>query len=224
MSTATIIVNASVRGLFRMLCRMDVADLQRLPRRGPAILAMNHINFLEVPLMAAFMASPRLAALSKKENLANPFFGYFARLWKAIPIDRDGVDTDSFKRCLDWIGSGGVLGLAPEGTRSRTGVLQQGKAGVAIMALRAGAPVWPVAHWGAEQFWPRLKSMRRTSIHLRVGNPFMIEPVGTMTRATRQEIADEIMEAIARLMPEAYRGPYTSTANRPPRHLRPWPL
>jgi 1-acyl-sn-glycerol-3-phosphate acyltransferase len=216
----TAIVNVVLRALFHLLCRLDVSELRRLPRRGPALLVMNHINFLEAPLVAVFAASPRLAALSKKENLNNPFYGYFAGLWNAIPIDRGGVDTESFKRCLDWIANDGILGLAPEGTRSRDGVLIQGKAGVAVLAQRAGVPIWPVAHFGTEDFWKNLKSFKRCSISFRVGQPYMIEPAASMTKSIRQEVADEIMASIARLMPDKYRGPYTNSAFNEPRHLR----
>jgi 1-acyl-sn-glycerol-3-phosphate acyltransferase len=185
-------------------------------------MVMNHINFLEAPLVAAFVASPKLAALSKKENLSNPFYGYFAGLWNAIPIDRGGVDTESFNRCLQWIGDDGMLGLAPEGTRSKDGVLRQGKAGVAVLAQRAGVPVWPVAHFGTENFWKNLNTFKRTPITFRVGQPYLIEPAGSMTKTIRQEVADEIMASIARLMPESYRGPYAPSAFNEPRHLKPF--
>lgn len=216
------ITNAIIRGLLRAVCRLDIGDLRRLPSCGPAILVINHINFLEAPLLASFVSSPRLAALSKKENLSNPGYRYFASIWNAIPIDRDGVDTESFKRCLDWVAGGGILGLAPEGTRSMNGVLQQGKAGVAMLAQRAGVPIWPIAHWGAEDFWENLKAFRRTPLHLRVGSPYLIAPAGSMTRTVRQEIADEIMCSIAALMPERYRGSYAETAGEAPKHLRPY--
>ena len=101
------------------------------------------------------------------------------------------------------------------------GILQQGKAGIAVLAQRAGVPLWPLAHWGAEDFWKNLKACRRTPIHLRVGTPYMIEPAGPMTRTTRQEVADEIMASIAALMPEKYHGHYSGTAGNTPRHLRP---
>jgi 1-acyl-sn-glycerol-3-phosphate acyltransferase len=217
-----VLVNALIRGIFRLLCRMDIGAMKAIPRAGPALIVMNHISFLEAPLIACFAASPSLAALSKKENLSSPLYWYFARLWNAIPIDRGGVDTESFKRCLAWIDKGGVLGLAPEGTRSRDGVLQRGKAGVAMLAQKAGVPVWPVAHWGAENFSSMLKRFRRPAIHVRVGAPYMIEPAGSMTKTVRQEVADDIMASIAALMPPAYRGPYGDSAERQARHLKPW--
>jgi len=218
------ITNAVIRGLFRILCKLDIEDTKKLPAEGPALLVMNHINFLEAPFFATFLAHTKLAALSKKENLSSPAYRYFASIWHAIPIDRTGVDTESFNRCLAWVGDRGILGLAPEGTRSKTGILQQGKAGVAMLAQKAGVPVYPMAHWGAENFWSNLKSFKRSPFHLRVGAPYMIEPAGSMTRTVRQEVADEIMNSIAVMMPEQYRGVYAGTAGSQPRHLKPCPV
>ena len=213
------VVNALIRGLFRIACRLDISDMGRIPRTGAAILVVNHINFLEVPLMATFLAPRKLAALSKKENLKNRAYSYFTDIWNAIPIDRGNVDTESFRRCLEWVAEGGQLALAPEGSRSRTGVLNQGKAGAAVLAQRAGVPVWPMAHWGGEKFWANVKAFKRTPVTVRVGRPFMIKPQGSMTKTVRQEIADEIMAQIAALMPEAYRGPYGNGLGTPPKHL-----
>ena len=215
------ITNAAIRGLFRILCKLDIEDIGKIPVEGPALLVMNHINFLEAPFFATFLAHTKLAALSKKENLASPAYRYFTSIWHAIPIDRTGVDTESFNRCLAWVGDKGLLGLAPEGTRSKTGILQQGKAGVAMLAQKAGVPVYPMAHWGAEDFWRNLKSFKRSPFHLRVGAPYLIEPVGSMTKTVRQEVADEIMQSIAAMMPEQYRGVYAGTVGAQPRHLKP---
>jgi 1-acyl-sn-glycerol-3-phosphate acyltransferase len=101
-------------------------------------------------------------------------------------------------------------------------VLRQGKAGVAVLAQRAGVPVWPVAHFGTENFWKNLNTFKRTPITFRVGQPYLIEPAGSMTKTIRQEVADEIMASIARLMPESYRGPYAPSAFNEPRHLKPF--
>jgi 1-acyl-sn-glycerol-3-phosphate acyltransferase len=215
------VTNAAIRGLIRILCRLDIAELEKLPRKGPALIVMNHINFLEAPVLATFLDRSKLAALTKKENVSSKAYGYLASIWNAIPIDREGVDTESFKRCLSWVAGDGILGLAPEGTRSKTGILQRGKAGVAMLAQKAGVPVYPIAHWGAEGFWRNLKAFRRSPFHLRVGAPYMIVPAGSMTKTGRQEIADEIMNSIAIMMPEQYRGVYAETAGSPARHLQP---
>lgn len=217
-------VNWFIRLVFTITCRLDVREFDKIPATGPGIIVMNHINFLEAPLLAVFLFPRRLAALTKKENLSIPGYGYLGRLWNAIPIDRGNVDTEAFKSCLRWIHQNGILGLAPEGTRSRTGVLGRGKAGVAMLAQRAGVPIWPVAHWGGESFWSNLKSFKRTPVSVRVGLPYVIEPAGSVTKTVRQEIADEIMESIAVLMPIRYRGLYADSCLRLPRHLKHVPV
>ncbi|GAB1484825.1 lysophospholipid acyltransferase family protein [Treponema sp.] len=214
------LANFIVRFLVRKVCTLKIDEMRLIPARGPAILAMNHINFLEAPLFGAFLFPRPLAALSKKENVSHPIISYFARIWNAIPVDRGGAASEALRASDTWLAKGGLLGLAPEGTRSRTGVLGQGKAGIAIIAHRAGVPVWPIGQWGSESLWSNLKKFKRTPVRLRVGRPFMIEPVGGMTRSTRQEVADEIMGRIAILMPERYRGPYAVSCHKEPKHLR----
>jgi 1-acyl-sn-glycerol-3-phosphate acyltransferase len=83
-----------------------------------------------------------------------------------------------------------------------------------MIALRAGAPIIPVAHWGAECFNENIKKLRRTDFHIRVGNPFTLDTHGEkVTSALRQEIADEIMGQVAALIPEKYHGYYTGKTN-----------
>lgn len=212
--------NALLRFLLRIACRLDMKELDRLPRKGPAVFIMNHINFLEAPLFGSFLYPRPLAAMSKKENSSHPVISYFARLWNAIPVDRGAAAGEAFRACDRWLARGGILGLAPEGTRSGDGVLRPGKAGVALIAHRAGVPVWPIAHWGGESFWSNLKRLRRTRVNVRVGRPFFIEPEGGMTRSNRQEVADEIMARIAELMPARYRGAYSAACGQAGRHLR----
>lgn len=215
-------VNAIIRALLNTLCSIDGADLLGFPDSGPAIFVMNHINFLEAPLLGAFAYPRKVAGLTKKQNLKVPVYGYLAKIWNAIPLDRESVDTESFKACAAWLRRGGILGLTPEGTRSGNGVLRRGKAGVAVLAGRASAPIWPVALWGGEAFWENLKRRRRTPVTIRVGAPFVIEPGLSMTKTVRQEVADEIMGRIAALMPERYRGPYAETWDAKPVRLSEW--
>lgn len=215
-------VNFLIKCLIKALCRIDGAGLDGFPESGPGIFVMNHINFLEAPMLGVLSYPRRVAGLTKKQNLRVPVYGYLAKIWNAIPLDRSSVDTDSFAACSAWLRKGGILGLTPEGTRSGDGVLRRGKAGVAVLAYRAGVPIWPVALWGGESFWDNLKWLRRTKVTIRVGKPFAIDESLQLTKAARQEVADEIMGRIAALMPERYRGPYADTWNAPAVHLVDW--
>jgi 1-acyl-sn-glycerol-3-phosphate acyltransferase len=82
-----------------------------------------------------------------------------------------------------------------------------------MLALRSGAPILPVAHWGGEDFGANLKRLRRTDFHIRVGRQFTISTNGErITREARQQIVDEMMYQLAALLPEKYRGVYSDTS------------
>jgi 1-acyl-sn-glycerol-3-phosphate acyltransferase len=103
-----------------------------------------------------------------------------------------------------------ILGLAPEGTRSGDGRLQQGKPGTVLLALRSGAPLLPVVHHGGELFWRNLARLRRTEFHIVVGQPFHLEAEGVkVTRQVRRQMIDEIMFQMAALLPPGNRGVYS---------------
>lgn len=116
-----------VRAVLRLLCRIRVQGLSRVPAEGPCLVVTNHINFLEVPLLYLLFQPRRIVGLVKVETWHNPVLGWLADAWEAIPIRRGIVDTRAFRLAMDELARGAFVGVAPEGTRSRTGALQRGK-------------------------------------------------------------------------------------------------
>ena len=105
--------------------------------------------------------------------------------------------------------NGGMLGIAPEGTRSRTGALIQAKTGTAYLADKAGVPVVPAAIYGSESAMRQLFHLHRPAIHIEFGKPFTLEPVSRSNRdADLQRNTDEIMCRIAAMLPQRYWGVY----------------
>jgi 1-acyl-sn-glycerol-3-phosphate acyltransferase len=124
-------------------------------------------------------------------------------------IDRDKPDHKALKLALGRLAEGRAFGVAPEGTRSRTKALLEGKEGVAYLAAASGAPVVPAAHTGTEKvLWEFLK-LRRPRLVIRFGEPFRLPPLERVRRdeQLRQGI-DEIMCRIAVMLPVEYRGVY----------------
>jgi len=145
-------------------------------------------------------------------------------LWGAIPLRRGEGDVQAFRRALQALEDGNIVALAPEGTRSGTGVLRGAQPGTAMLALRSGAPILPMAFFGHEQLWHNLKRLRRTDFHVAIGRSLRVRPVsGRVTGEVRQAIADEIMGQVARLLPERYRGAYAAHAVADPVYLEPLP-
>jgi len=214
-------VFSTMKGLIRFLCRVDDAQLARVPDRGPLIIVANHVNFLEVPLIYTHLQPRPLAGFAKVEAWDNPFIGALFDMVEAIPLYRGEADVTAFRQALRALEAGRILALAPEGTRSGHGRLQRGHTGVVFLALRSGAPLLPLVYYGGELFWSNLARLRRTDFHIVVGQPFYLEASGVkLTREMRQQMTDEIMYQMAALLPPAYRGVYSDLAAATEAYLR----
>jgi 1-acyl-sn-glycerol-3-phosphate acyltransferase len=202
-------VSPVVKAALKVLCRVDSRELDRVPETGPFIVVINHINFLEVPMLYAFLYPRDVMGLVKAETWKNPAIRVLAETWSAIPLDRSSTDLGAMRSALGALKRGKILAIAPEGTRSGDGRLGRAHAGVVSIAVRSGVPIVPVAHFGGERFWENLRSFKKTQFHFRVGEPFTLSrPAGGLTKSARQKMADEIMGRLAALLPERYRGVY----------------
>jgi 1-acyl-sn-glycerol-3-phosphate acyltransferase len=202
-----------------MLCILDTSEIDSLPRRGPGLLATNHTSAFEGPILFSLIAPRKTTGMAKRELWSNPFTRLFMRAWKMIPVKRDQVDTAAIRACLRALKDRYYIGIAPEGTRSRSGVLQEGRSGTALLAMRANAPIYPVAQVGFGAIGPNLLRARKTHLSVRVGRPFRVRRSGRVTTEFLKGVTDEIMSEIARLLPEPLRGPYRDTVDGPRSHI-----
>jgi 1-acyl-sn-glycerol-3-phosphate acyltransferase len=216
-----LIVSRGIRIGTNIICRIEGEELTHVPMSGPLILAVNHINSLEVPLLLAHLQPRRMIGLAKIETWNNKFMAWLFNLWEAIPIRRGEADLDALRRCIIALSSGDILAVAPEGTRSYDGKLLLGQPGIVLIALHSGAPIIPIAHWGGEEIGKNIKRFKRTDFHIRVGKPFKLDANGKRVNSlVRREMADEVMYQIACLMPEEYRGRYRNYTLPPSNYLR----
>jgi 1-acyl-sn-glycerol-3-phosphate acyltransferase len=215
------LVTSTIKGLLRVVCRVDDAQLAKVPDRGPLIYVANHVSFLEVPLIQTHLVPRPTIGFAKAEAWENPILRFLAGLWKPIPLRRGEVDMSALRQALQALEAGHIFGLAPEGTRSGDGRLQRGKPGVILLALRSGAPVMPLVHYGGELFWRNLARLRRTDFCIAVGDPFYVDAGGIrVTREVRQQMTDEIMYQMAALLPPPYRGVYANLDEATETYLR----
>ncbi|MEW6028347.1 MAG: lysophospholipid acyltransferase family protein [Chloroflexota bacterium] len=204
-----------------ILCRVDAQGLDKVPARGPLIVISNHTGQLEVPLMFAWLQPRPLTGWAKIETWNNAFLRWVFDLWGAIPVRRGEADTSALRAALEKLEQGYIFGVAPEGTRNKTGVLRRAHPGAVMLALRSGAPILPAAHWGGEDFGANLKRLRRTDFHIRVGRQFTISTNGErISREARQQIVDEMMYQLAALLPERYRGEYSDASKATTQFLK----
>lgn len=199
-----------VRVYTRITCRMDTADLQKIPMRGPMIVIANHTGQIEVPLLFAHLQPRKVTGWAKAETWNNKFLNWVFNIWEIIPVRRGEADMHALKEALRALEKGFIFCIAPEGTRNYTGILKRALPGAVIIALHSGAPIIPIAHWGGEVYLKNLKHLKRTDFHIRVGEPFKINVEGIkVTGEIRQQIVDEMMYRLAKLLPEEYRGEYS---------------
>jgi 1-acyl-sn-glycerol-3-phosphate acyltransferase len=218
-----------LRLLLGLLCKIDASEYVAAVRGTekdaagkipPMIIAMNHINFLEVPALAAEAYPTPLVGIVKDTTWKNPLMAFIFDTFNAIPINRRGAYVEAFRDANEVMKKGAFIAIAPEGTRSGNGVLQKGRPGVVQLALLTGAPVLPVAHYGGQNFWQNIKRLRRTPIRFKVGRPFYFKHSGrATTRAERVCLVDELMSQIAALLPEELRGEYSERAGARCEHL-----
>ncbi len=176
---------------------------ENVPVDGPVVLAANHLAFID-SLLVMYSLNRPVSFLGKAEYLDHPIARRLFPMTGMLPLDRSGRRARVTLRRVDEIlAEGGIIGVHPEGTRSRDGVLNPGHAGVAQMALRANAPVIPVALVGTDHAQPigQVIPSFRSPIEIRFG-----APIGTgewaqnrRTRNAREELTEEVMASIAAL-------------------------
>jgi 1-acyl-sn-glycerol-3-phosphate acyltransferase len=182
-------------------------------------MVTNHLHWLDPPaLSVAYPYRPYIFAAGKWER--HWFFGPFFRSLDGIFVKRGEVDRKALRQALAVLEAGGVLGMAPEGTRSKTGTMQRGRSGAAYMAYRAGVPVLPVVLTGQEKVFPSLRRFRRATIRVVYGPPFEPPPVdGKASAAQAHAFADEIMYRLSAILPPEYRGLYGDVVDKHPEFL-----
>jgi 1-acyl-sn-glycerol-3-phosphate acyltransferase len=202
-------------------CRVDDAELAKVAARGPLILAANHINALEVPAMLSHLWPRPATGLSKIEAWRNPLFRLLYWIYRAVPVRRGEVDMNAIRLCQERLAEGYVLAVAPEGTRSHDGPLQEARPGIVLIAVKSGAPIQPLAYFGHERLWNNLSHLKRTPFIIRVGSPFSIDLHGErLNKENSQVIVNEIMYQIAALMPPRYRGAYADLSRASEHYLK----
>jgi 1-acyl-sn-glycerol-3-phosphate acyltransferase len=147
--------------------------------------------------------------MSKEEVFHNPLLGPLARGWQAFPVRRGVFDREALRRTEQLLDEEQVLGMFPESMRSATAQMQQGLTGTALIALRKGATILPVGITGTEKIDGISIIFRHPTITVSIGEPFKLPAIdGRRTKSHLGPATDFIMERIAELLPESYRGYY----------------
>jgi 1-acyl-sn-glycerol-3-phosphate acyltransferase len=188
------------------LTRLDVQGLKNLPSSG-FVGVTNHLSSFDPMLILATMPVRPVAMFAAIEHRRDFIVGWALERLGAIWIDRDDPSREALRIALNEIAWGAAFGIAPEGTRSKTGGLQAGKTGAVYLATRAQVPILTTVVWGTEQIARNLRRFRRTLVHLHIDAPIHLPP-GRADAAKLQEYTDMIMRRMAAMLPPEYRGVY----------------
>ena len=196
------VVKAITTPLYRGLTRVRVVGTDHVPRRGGVIVAANHVSFFDS--VALLQSIPRRAFFLGKAEYMDSWTT--RRLFPAmglIPIEREQARKAmaALEVAADVLRDGAALGIYPEGTRSRDGLLHKGHTGVAQLALMSGAPIVPVGLVGTDRIQPIGARVPRPfrQATVRFGAPLDPAAYGGTSRRRRQLLTDDLMEAIRRL-------------------------
>ena len=198
-----------LRFLVHILIKPEIEGLENLPRTGPVLLLISHTNFLD-PVLACALVPRVVIPMGKAELFKIPLFGQLFRWYGAFPVRRGELDVEAFRCSFHTLKQGHMLLMAPEGTRSGNGRLQQGKHGTAYIATRMDMPIVPMAIVGGEHFYTYLRQLRRTPVRIVLGPAFRLRKVAKVVpREVLHKMTKEIMYQIARLLPAERRGVYS---------------
>ena len=193
----------------RGLVLLELEHPEYLPREGPAIVVANHLSFFDSVLLLFALPRP-VSVLGKAEYTERRLTKWLFCGAGMIPIRREspGDLGHAFARVVDVLSRGEVVGLFPEGTRSRDGMLHRGHSGAAHLALITGAPIVPLGIIGTDRILPPGARLVRPFRHatLRLGQPILAADAGftTSTTRARHEVTERFMNEIRKLCRQDY--------------------
>ena len=193
-----------VRFVMKLIANIEVYGREKLPA-GNVIVAANHLGRLDTAVLLCIIDREDLIMPVAEKYKNHPLYGAIGRAVNAIWLNRFEADYAAFRQILERMKEGGMLVIAPEGTRSPTEALQNGKMGVTFLAAKSGYPVLPVAITGTEdrRVMENLKHFRRSKITVTAGELLEVRiPTGKGREQAMRAVTDEIMCRIAAILPE----------------------
>lgn len=191
------------------LTRLEVTGLENVPPTGGFLIVVNHLSVADPAVL--YLTIPRQCIMFSADKWkTTPGISHLANTVGVIWVQRGEVDRAALKQSLDFLKTGWPVGIAPEGTRSKDGVLHPGKPGAAYLADRARVPVLPVVVMGTEQLGRNLKRLRRTPVRCVYGRPFLLPSNGRAKTEELDALTDLIMCHLAALLDPQYRGAYAT--------------
>ena len=190
-----------------LICRYRVSGREHVPLHGPLLIVANHLGWYD-PLLLGVVLPRRVWFFTKVEMFRLPIIGLGCRLTGQIPVHRGESDRAALEKGLEYLREGRVLMVFPEGTVARQEQLLAAHMGAALLAIRSGVPVLPIAHTGTRRV---LRSLRFwfPRVDIKIGKPYTaaLQESGSR-KAQLQVVMEDMMARIAAMLPEENRGAY----------------
>ncbi len=226
MTRSRVAFRAFSHGLIKLVAKICLnvtsEGMENFPRTGPVLVVINHIGDADVPALISALPFPP-DALGKIELYDVPILGKLMDWYGIIWLHRGQADTRALRAALKGFAENRIIVIAPEGRYSVSGALEEGTDGAAFLAYKSGAAILPIAITGTENenVYGYMKKFRRAHVHVKVGEMFKLAGQvegGVLARSAskgRQEAVAQgtyqIMQALASLLPEKYRGAYSQS-------------
>lgn len=206
------ILKRLIHWLLNLVADIKIEGLENIPTDTTFAIASNHLGILDAFITYYVFKRANLFIPIAEKWQRSAILRWLGKHLGWVFIDRFNPDIGAIRESLARMRRGETLVIAPEGTRSRSETMLEGKPGVAYLAVKAGYPIVPVALIGTEDrlLKQNLKHLRKTPVTVRVGPPFTLPPLpgGKARDQALREYTDEIMCHIAAMMPEKYHGHY----------------
>ena len=192
----------------RLFTHWQIKGRENVPSQGALLIVVNHLNLADPPLVSVSLKR-RVIFMAKEELFRSRFIGYFISSFGAFPVHRGQLDRQALRLADRVLAEGLALAMFPEATRSKNAQLQRAFPGSALIALRHGVPILPVAITGTERIKGLSWMLHRPKITITFGQPFHLPSVnGKASKEELTELTSFMMGHIAELLPVGYRGYY----------------
>lgn len=202
-------------GVGALLCRLTIEGREHVPKEGGCVAVCNHSLGPDYVALG-YAASRQVFYMAKADIFGlHPLLDRFLWAVGTFPVKRGQRDRGAIQEAVDLVRSGHVLGMFPEGTRSRDGVLGTGHSGAVRIAIAAGAPILPVIVLNSDELFQRmlLRRWRRPEVTVRFG-PVITPETGNTDPEYVRMLTHRMMVSMAALMPPARRGQYADDVKK----------
>jgi 1-acyl-sn-glycerol-3-phosphate acyltransferase len=198
-----------LRSVAGVVANIEVVGSEHVPDQGAYILTTSHISRLDTPLLMLSTSRKDIIGMVATDYRRSPFGGILKKLG-VIWINREGYDFEAFRDASAFLKKGGIVGLAPEGKRSKDGGLMEGKPGAVLLAMKNKVSIIPAAVLGSADMVKCFLKLKKMQVKIIFGQPFDLPQAaeGQNEKEILELGVTEMMCQIAALLPEERRGYY----------------